>query len=141
LVTTDGRRLVRFHELGHPQDIDAPSIQPSTLRLIKKGNAGSVKMWSLLDKEEVIFGYSASASRPFIVVIGLPAGILTTRWLNQSITPMVVALIAIAFILFLGVKLQSIFSQLQAALEKYEYDANHDKLTGLLSRKSFIGVY
>ena len=138
IVTSDGRRLARFAAPGQLQETAPRALAATTIQFMRRAPAGVTTMWSAVDGKNILMGYSASMTQAFWIVIGLPVGAVMQQWLAQSITPMVVLLVALTFILVLGVRLRTTFTALQATLHEFEYDANHDKLTSLLNRKAFI---
>jgi diguanylate cyclase (GGDEF)-like protein len=137
LLANDGRRLVTYVQGRQSLGYDG-RIRADTVAIIGRSDTGNFETWSSLDGEDYVYGFARSPSLPIVIVTGVPVSVLNAEWIRQSMPVTVLLLLGVGGIVVFGLRLRAALREQWAYLKRQEYLANHDTLTGLRNRDSFM---
>jgi diguanylate cyclase (GGDEF)-like protein len=137
VIATDGRRLVTYVRGTEALRFDG-HIRPDSVAIINGADIGNFETTSSIDGVRYVFGYARSSTLPIVLVTGVPVSTLNAAWIQQSMPAAILLLLGVGGIAGFGLRLRAALREQWAYLRKQEYLANHDTLTGLRNRDSFI---
>jgi diguanylate cyclase (GGDEF)-like protein len=137
VLTTDGRRIIASVQGTESYRFDG-RIRPESLAIINRTETGNYESTSTYDGVHYVFGFSRSPSLPIAITTGVPVSTLNAEWVRQSMPVTVLLLLGVGGIVGFGLRLRDAQHEQWAYLRKQEYLANHDTLTGLRNRDSFM---
>lgn len=137
LASAEGDRLIRYHKDTGKLEVNGPRLLPATLELAARKPSGSAELYSPGANQSVVIGWARSRALPLYVSAAVPSPTLHAQWLREATIPMLAIALSLAGAAVFGWQLRGALRENQAYLEKLQYVADHDTLTGLLNRDAF----
>ena len=138
LVGLDGSRLLRFTKGQAQLEINGPPVSAERLAQLRAAPRGNLEFFSTIYFRDQIAGYVRSASLPFYVAVIVPVEALWRQWAGDVAGSLLVLLIGLIGVLVFGLRLRHALHLQQQALERAQYLADHDVLTGLTNRDAML---
>lgn len=137
MATTDGRRLMRYSKAIGNLEVNGPPLLQSSVELAASKRSGSAELYSPPTSRWVVAGWARSRALPLYVSAAVPSTFLQAQWLAEAALPAAALVLGLAGAAVFGWQLRKALRANRAYVEKLQYAADHDSLTGLLNRDAF----